>query len=174
MRARTSFVLMGLAGLSRFIVLTGAFCLAMIIAITGPPTRSETAGLSTAIGHAVRRLDTAALHFTFDLCDNVPIAAHAAGLCAGPEVALVRAQPQARSLQVSAVSETLPAARSAILGPDTLDQIARPPHPRAVLLGEGPPAPRIAHPRPQHASVTAGRMPRARGRHAVRASAHRE
>src|SRR5262249_51856069 len=103
-----SFILMGLAGLSRFVMLTGAFCLAMIIAITGPPTRSETAGLSEAGAHFVRRLDTAALRFTFDLCDSVAVAAHAAGLCGPPGLAQALPQPSPAAAHVAAVSNTLP------------------------------------------------------------------
>src|SRR5262245_13599343 len=105
MRARMSFVLKGLAGLSRFFMLTGAFCLAMIIAITGPPTPSETSSLSAAAGHMVRHADSVALRFTFDLCDSMPVIAHTAGLCGDPAVAIARATPPVREIQVSAVSE---------------------------------------------------------------------
>ena len=177
MSARVSFVRSGLAGLGRFVFLTSAICIGMIIAISGPPTPSETASLGSAVSHVVRRFDSAALHFTFDLCDNVPVAAHAAGLCAKPTVAVARAEPRGREIEVSAVSETLPASAREILPPDTIDQIARPAQHRSELLGEGRPAPRLAHahaPRPlaRAASAARARSLRASSHRSTRAAAH--
>jgi len=177
MSARVSFVRSGLAGLGRFVFLTSAICIGMIIAISGPPTPSETASLGSAVSHVVRRFDSAALHFTFDLCDNVPVAAHAAGLCAKPTVAVARALPAGREIEVSAVSETLPASAREILPPDTIDQIARPTQHRSELLGEGRPAPRLAHahaPRPlaRAASAARARSLRASSHRSTRAAAH--
>lgn len=156
MGARVSLVRLGLAGLGRFVFLTSAICVGMIIAISGPPTASETAGLSSAIAHGVRRFDSAALHFTFDLCDSVPVAAHAAGLCATPAAEVARAAPpRPRQIEIAAVSETLPPSAREILPPDTIDQIARSDttgqtaggdQHRSELLGEGRPASHVAHP----------------------------
>lgn len=166
-----SLVRTGFAGLGKFVVMTSAFCFFSIIAITGPPTPSETASLSTFVGRFVRRFDTAALDFTFDLCDSVPVAAHAAGLCATPAVAVAREEPRVQTAQVSTVSETLPPAVREILPPDTIDQIARPIRQRAALLGEGRPAPRAAPARSSRASEARVRSPRATAHRSTRATA---
>lgn len=136
MRARTSLVQLGLAGLWKFVVMTSAFCLAMTVAITGPPTPSETAGVNAVVNHAVRRFDSAALNLNFDLCRRAGVIAHAAGLCAAPATVVVR-KDTAQPVEVAAVSQTLPLLAREILPPDTLDQIARPSR-RVDLLGAAP------------------------------------
>ncbi len=159
------------AGLSRFIMLTGAFCLAMIIAISGPPTRSETETIGTVAGHMVRHADSVALRFTFDLCDSLAVVAHTAGLCGDSAAVVAHTTTPARQMQVSAVSETVPAAAREILPPDTLDQITRPPRPRTILLGEGPPAPRFAAAHPPRANAARARSSRATAHRSTRAAA---
>ena len=123
MRARMSIVL---AGFGKFVLMTSAFCIAMTIAITGPPTPSETAGVSAIVNHAVRRFDSAALNLSFDLCKRAAVVAHVAGLCATPVTVVVRKGAPAQSVEVAAVSQTIPASAREILPPDTIDQIARP------------------------------------------------
>src|SRR6185295_357130 len=118
MRAKVSLVQLGLAGLGKFVVMTSAFCLAMTVAITGPPTPSETAGVSAVVNHAVRRFDSAALNFNFDLCRRAAVIAHAAGLCAAPATVVVR-KDTAQPVEVAAVSQTLTPSAREILPPDT-------------------------------------------------------
>jgi len=142
MRAKESLVQLGLAGLGKFVVMTSAFCLAMTVAITGPPTPSETAGVSAVVNHAVRRFDSAALNFNFDLCTRAAVIAHAAGLCAASATVVVR-KDTPQPIEVAAVSQTLPPSVHEILPPDTLDQIVRPSR-RADLLGAAPSTPRHA------------------------------
>jgi hypothetical protein len=146
MRARMSILL---AGFGKFVAMTSAFCLAMTIAITGPPTPSETAGVSAIVDRAVRRFDSTALDFNSDLCRRAAVIAHAAGLCAAPATVLVR-KGTAQSVQVAAVSQTLPPSAQEILAPDTLDQIVRPQRRPGLLLGAAPSLPRhvarAAHP----------------------------
>jgi hypothetical protein len=133
-----SFVL---AGFGKFVVMTSAFCIAMTIAITGPPTPSETAGVNAIVNRAVRRVDSAALNFSFDLCRRAAVVAHAAGLCATPATVVVRKNASPQPVEVAAVSQTIPASAREILPPDTIDQIAQPTH-RADLLGGAPSAQR--------------------------------
>jgi len=138
MRARVSIVL---AGFGKFVLMTSAFCIAMTIAITGPPTPSETAGVNAIFNHAVRRFDSAALNFSFDLCRRAAVVAHAAGLCATPATAVVRKDTPPQPVEVAAVSQTIPASVREILPPDTIDQITQPTR-RTDLLGGGPSAQR--------------------------------
>ncbi|MBS0386607.1 MAG: hypothetical protein JSS00_14790, partial [Proteobacteria bacterium] len=168
-----SFVQSGLAGLGRFVLLTSAFCIATIIAITGPPTPSETASVTAAVGHMVRRFDGAAVRFTLGLCNNAPVAAHAAGLCAKPVVVPARSKQPARAVRVSEVAEALPDSAHEMLPPDGFDQIARPSERHARLLGAAPSTHRaVAHVPPPHAGSLRGRAPRAAVRHATYVSAH--
>ncbi|MFZ2032060.1 MAG: hypothetical protein WAU68_17240 [Vitreimonas sp.] len=143
MRAKESLVQLGLAGLGKFVVMTSAFCLAMTVAITGPPTPSETAGVSAVVTRAVRRFDTTALNFNLDLCRRAAVIAHAAGLCAAPVTVVVR-KDAPQPVEVAAVSQTLPLSAREILPPDTLDQIQHPSRRPEVLLGSVPPTPRHA------------------------------
>lgn len=170
MRARVSLVL---AGLGKFVVLTSAFCIGMAIAITGPPTASETAGVRSVATHIMRRVDSAALHFTFDLCERFPVAAHTAGVCANPAIAVARVAAPAHPVQVSAVSEHLPVSVQ-ILPPDTIDQIAHVPR-QSMLLGEGRSAPsRAAHVRPSSIGAARPHTPRATTRRSARVATRRE
>jgi hypothetical protein len=133
MRAKVSLVL---AGFGKFVLMTSAFCIAMTIAITGPPTPSETAGLSAVIDRAVRRFDSAALNFSFDLCRRATVIAHAAGLCAGADgPVVVRNDRLANRNEVAAVSQTLPASAREILPPETFDEIAQPSRHEELLGG---------------------------------------
>jgi len=184
-----------MAGFGKFVVMTSAFCIAMTIAITGPPTPSETAGVSAVVTHVVRQFDSAALNFSFDLCTRAAVIAHAAGLCAAPATVVVRNDTAAQPIEVAAVSQTLPPLAREILPPDTIDQIARPSR-RADLLGGAPSlrrhVARAAHPpravarahaRPQHnravapsrsrATHVAPRLRQAPSAPAVRAAAAR-
>lgn len=140
MRAKESLVQLGLAGLGKFVVMTSAFCLAMTVAISGPPTPSETAGVRSALTHAIRRVDSAALNLNFDLCRRAAVIAHAAGLCAAPATVVMR-KDTPQPIEVATVSQTLPPSAREILPPDTLDQIEQSSR-RADLLGAAPPEPR--------------------------------
>lgn len=169
MRARMSIVL---AGFGKFVLMTSAFCIAMTIAITGPPTPSETAGVSAIVNHAVRRFDSAALNLSFDLCKRAAVVAHVAGLCATPVTVVVRKGAPAQSVEVAAVSQTIPASAREILPPDTIDQIARPTR-RADLLGGVPSAQRhIVRPAPRARAVARAHAPRNRAAAAARSRAH--
>ena len=151
MRARMSFVL---AGFGKFVVMTSVFCLAMTIAITGPPTPSETASVSAVIDRAARRVDSAALNLNFDLCVRAPVLAHAAGLCASPSAAVVRKDSPAQPVEVATMSQALPASARDILPPDTIDQINQPAL-HADLLGDAPRTSRHAAPSARHAHTAA-------------------
>jgi hypothetical protein len=171
MRAGMSFVRLGLAGLGKFVVLTSALSIAMFVAVTGPPTPSETASVSAAAGHVVRRFDSAALHFTFDLCDSIPVAAHAAGVCGRPSAAAVaRVEHVQQRAQVVAISETRVSIEPEVLPPDAIDQIARPLPRHTELLDEGPA--RTAHVHPTRTRAVRASSAHAAPRHVARVSAH--
>jgi hypothetical protein len=81
MRARTSLLQLSLIGFANFLLLISALCIAFIIAITGPPTKSEIAGARELARRSIQTLGSASLSFSAKLCDHFPLAAHAAGLC---------------------------------------------------------------------------------------------
>lgn len=81
MRARTSLLQLSLLGFANFLLLISALCIAFIIAISGPPTKSEIAGARELARRSMQSLGNASLSFSAKLCDHFPLAAHAAGLC---------------------------------------------------------------------------------------------
>ena len=85
MRARMGFVQAFLYGTGAFTVVTAAFCVALSIAISGPPTQSEENGLQAAAGDAARSLQHAARRVGVGLCRRIPDLVRL-GACAAPEV----------------------------------------------------------------------------------------
>lgn len=70
MRAILSFVRASVVGLSAFVVLTASLCIALSIAIAGPPTASEMASLQEAVSIISRQVGEASRRIGEDICQS--------------------------------------------------------------------------------------------------------
>lgn len=84
MRAANSHLHMILAGLWNFVILMVALVIALGIAITGPPTRTEIAAFEAGMHRVIRHLDIAALHLKEQMCKRLPREPFSVELCRRP------------------------------------------------------------------------------------------
>ena len=85
MRAATSPLHMILVGLWNFVTLTIALAVALGIAITGPPTRSETAALETGMHRVMHHLGIAAHNLKRQVCERLAAEIDTLEACRRPE-----------------------------------------------------------------------------------------
>lgn len=81
MRATLSLLQAWIVGIGVFIAMSAAFCVALIVAIAGPPTDEEMQGLRAASNAALRSLADAVDRAGDDLCERFPQTAGADQFC---------------------------------------------------------------------------------------------
>lgn len=149
MRAVMSLVRAWIAGIGGFAMITAAFLVAMTLAISGPPTADEMAGLESATQTAFREADRAARSFGDDMCVRLDLD------CA-PQQA--RVEPPQR---VAPPVETTPKPPPAIVA-----EVVPPPEPDPPPSLAGSPT-ETQTPPPQARERAARRTPDVRARRAA-------
>ncbi len=160
MRAILSFVRASVIGLATFAVMTASLCIALSIAIAGPPTAEEMASVRLLFAHVSRAIDAGALRLGEDICSSPNLSA----LCPGEEsepVAVAEAAPPTLAPTVSRADEAI-----IIDAPPSAED--------APLLGglgvtdPPPPPPRAEPPRPPRTETARAPRPRIERRSASR------
>jgi hypothetical protein len=141
MSATMSFLRAWIYGIGGFIVATAALTVAMAVAITGPPTASEMAGLQAFLSRAGDELVAAADDVGAEACVQVP------ELCA-PERGTVTAQTSSAEAEpVGATEAPLVAPEIEVAPPQTSQEVA--PSNDVALLGAAGGDERVLRERPR-------------------------
>lgn len=146
MRATLSLLQAWILGIGVFIAMSAAFCVALIVAIAGPPTDEEMRGMRAASNAALRSLTSALDRAGEDLCDRFPQTAGADQFCPA-ETAEASTPASSPAPPVSATRTSAPPPQSSPQAIDTAPE----------LLGAEVQTIPTSAPAPRHRQITRSR-----------------